>query len=85
MYNLKGLEENDQIIERLKILPPLKYFKEKDAFNNILFQVFVQVLAIRLRQADETLVAVMEENASLKAELAGLPMDRGRCEKTVHM
>lgn len=45
---------------------------DKDAFNSILYQVFAQALAIRLRQADEALVSAMEENASLKAKLAGM-------------
>ncbi|MBN1102119.1 MAG: cyclic nucleotide-binding domain-containing protein [Deltaproteobacteria bacterium] len=45
---------------------------DRVAFHCVLYQVFSQILANRLRLADERLLRAMDENAVLKAELQKL-------------
>jgi CRP-like cAMP-binding protein len=45
---------------------------DRVAFTSILYQVFAQILASRLRVVDGELVKALEENAKLKAEISEL-------------
>ncbi|MFH1489298.1 MAG: cyclic nucleotide-binding domain-containing protein [Pseudomonadota bacterium] len=45
---------------------------EKMAFKAVLYRIFAEILAERLRTADQKLVKIKEENARLKAELKAL-------------
>ena len=45
---------------------------EKIAFNAVLYRIFAEILAERLRATDEELVKVKDENAMLKSELKKL-------------
>lgn len=43
--------------------------KERDAFNAILYRIFAEILSERLREMDEELVKLKNENIRLKSEL----------------
>jgi CRP/FNR family transcriptional regulator, cyclic AMP receptor protein len=46
--------------------------RDRIAFQCVLYQAFAQILAARLRLADERLLTAMDENAGLKAEVERL-------------
>lgn len=45
---------------------------DKTAFNAILYRIFAEVLAERLRETDEALVKIKDENAMLRSEIKKL-------------
>lgn len=51
---------------------------EKTAFNAILYRIFAEVLAGRLREMDEELVKLRDENIMLRSELNKIRSDSSK-------